>query len=1047
MKITFFRTLISLGAFICFASIQAQEVSGTVSDASGPLPGASVVVKGTTTGAQTDFDGNYTLNGVSEDATLVFSYIGYANQEIAVNGQTTVDATLQEDAQALDEVVIIGYGSTTVKDATGSVASVTSEDFNGGIIASPEQLIQGKTAGVQITQSSGEPGAGINVRIRGSNSIRSNNNPLFVVDGVPLGGDTGVGAQDIAGGEGGSGAASNPLSFLNPSDIESISVLKDASATAIYGSRGANGVVIVTTKSGRAGAEGVFELTSNVSISKASNRYDLLNRDEFISAIEEFTPFTQADVDFGSNTNWQDVILRTTASQNQNLSYSRNYGSGNIRATLGYGKQFGVVKNSDFERLVGRINWTQRFLEDKLTLNIQTTVSKINEQNPLVTGGGGFRGDLLGFAYVANPTWPNDANFDSGPIPQPANILENYKSTATTDRALLNGSLTYAITPELQAKVNLGYDTSESRRISLFTANTFGYSTGILGNGRGGFGDRNNTNRLLEATLNYTKEYNNSNLDVLVGYSFQDFESRGRDILGFGFATTDTNQMGKDLVRSANEIEANIAGSYQQYGFGTSNDQIFVNRLFGEPQDPADPNSSTLRTDFIPISGFVNVRGLFADTFDNTQELQSFFGRINYSLANKYLFTVTLRADGSSSFGPDEQYGYFPSGAFAWKLNEEDFMGDSFSTLKLRLGAGITGNQDGLGYGNFVSRIRFNDSGFDQGGVLNGGNPTGSGLVAFANPGLKWEETTSYNIGLDFGVSNDRFNGSIDLYRKETTDLLLQAPSAQPSPQPFTFSNLDATVLNEGIELSLGYDIIDSEDATWGISGNVAYNYNEVQDFGGQIDAGTIFGQGLTGAFAQRLAGGRPLFSYFLREFGGYDENGQPIGDVQQFVGKDALPDYNAGLSTNFRYKNFDFSAYFAGQFKFHVYNNTRNAFFTAGSLNSQRNVTQGTLEDIRAGEAISAAAPVSTRFLEAGDFVRLQNMSIGYNVPLSGTGSLNSLRLSVTGQNLWLITNYSGLDPEINVEGDLNNLPTAGIDWTAYPRPTTFTIGINAQF
>ncbi|MGB7395422.1 MAG: TonB-dependent receptor, partial [Pricia sp.] len=397
--------------------------------------------------------------------------------------------------------------------------------------------------------------------------------------------------------------------------------------------------------------------------------------------------------------------------------------------------------------------------------------------------------------------------------------------------------------------------------------------------------------------------------------------------------------------------------------------------------------------------------------------------------------------------GPEEQYGYFPSGAFAWQLAEEDFMGDAFSTLKLRLGAGITGNQSGLGYGNFIQRRQYNASGFDSGGVLNGGNPPGAGLVAFANPNLKWEETLSFNIGLDFGFAEDRFSGSIDLYRKETTDLLIFRDAAQPSPQPFFFENLDAVVLNEGIELSLAYDILDSEDFQWGLSGNVAYNYNELQDFDGFINAGTIYGQGLTGAFGQRLAGGRSLFSYYLREFGGYDEEGQPIGDIQQFVGKDALPDYNAGLSTNFRYKDFDFSAYFAGQFKFHVYNNTRNAFFTAGSLNSQRNVNQATLDDIRAGESISAAAPVSTRFLEPGDFVRLQNASIGYNVPLSGEGVLNSLRLSVTGQNLWLITNYSGLDPEINVEGDLNNLPTAGIDWTAYPRPTTITFGINAQF
>lgn len=1034
MKQLFLRSVLFGCAFMLVGMVYGQTVTGTVTEPNGPLPGANVLVKGTTNGATTDFDGNYTLNNVPSDAVLVFSYVGFATQESPVNGRSVVDVLLQEDANALEEVVVIGYGQTTVKDATGAVTSVTSEDFNRGVIASPEQLIQGKTAGVQITQTSGEPGAGVDIRIRGSNSIRSNNNPLFVVDGVPLaGGETASGAQDVTGGEGGTSPSNNPLSFLNPSDIESISILKDASATAIYGSRGANGVVIITTKSGNAGGEGVFEYNSSLSISSPANEYDLLDRNQYLDAIAFYGGDVDAQ-DFGNNTDWQDVVTRTVASHNQNLSYSQNYGKGSIRGTFGYGEQFGVIENSSFERITARLNWRHRFLDDKLLINIQATGSRVNDESPLVTGGGGFRGDLLGMAYSANPTWPNDPNFDPGNLPNPANILENYQSTSFTNRALLNGSAEYKITSELSAKVNLGYDTSESTRKTVISANTFGFSTGILGNGRGSVGDITIENRLLEATLNYKKDFDNSALDVLVGYSFQDFSRRGRNINGFGFGTTNLNQMGDDLENSANVIEDNIMGSYQQYGFGTSDDQVFVNRLFPE-----------IVTDNIAIPSRLGVRALFADTYDNTDELQSFFGRVNYTLAEKFLFTATLRADGSSRFGPDNQYGYFPSGAFAWKLAQEDFIGENISTLKVRLGAGITGNQEGLGYGNYLIRTRYSGAGIDNGGVI---VTPGAGRVAFSNTDLKWEETLSFNLGLDFGFNNDRLSGSLDFYRKETTDLLLNIDAAQPSPQPFFFQNLDATIINQGVEFAIAYDFFNSEDFYWNASFNISYNDNMLEDFDGQLNAGTIFGQGLTGAYAQRLAGGYPLFSYFLRDFQGFDDNGQPIGDEQQFVGKDALPDVNAGLSTSVTYKNWDFSAYFAGQFGFYVYNNTENAFFTAGSIAGGRNVIEGVVGN---GESGAAAASVSTRFLEKGDFVRLQNASIGYNFDLSGEGLFRTLRVSLTGQNLFLITGYSGLDPEVSVQsnqsGLLNGLPTAGIDWTAFPRPRTYTLGFNATF
>ncbi|NNK72258.1 MAG: SusC/RagA family TonB-linked outer membrane protein [Flavobacteriaceae bacterium] len=1037
MKNKLLKKLILPVLLLCGSFIYAQSVSGTVSDATGPLPGVNVLVKGTTNGTQTDFDGNYTLSNLNSGDVLAFSFIGYAAQEITYTGQATINVTLEEDATTLDEVVVIGYGTTTVKDATGSVSAVTAEDFNRGVIASPEQLIQGKTAGVQISQNSGEPGAGIAIRIRGTNSVRSNNNPLFVIDGVPLAGDDTSGESINVGV--GTRAAKNPLAFLNPNDIASISILKDASATAIYGSRGANGVVIITTKSGSKGTgNGVWDFSSSLSISKAAEFYDLLTSKEYLSETARLG-LNVAERDFSRSTDWQDVVFRTSASQNQNLSYSRNYGDGNVRATFGYGKQFGVIENSSLERITGRVNAVHRFLDNKLRLNFQGTISRVNDELPPISGSAGFRGDLLGAAYSANPTWPNVADFaGTGGLTSPATLLAYTQSNTNTNRYLINFSTEYDFIEGLTGKVNVGYDYSDADNVSVASSKARNIDQGTFGNGSGGLVQTTVENKLLEVTLNYKKTYENSELDALIGYSFQDFNRRGRTVQGWGFATKDLNDMGDQLESTANTIENMISGSYQQYGYAGNTGGIFVNRLF-----PA------ISTDNIGLVPGLKVKSLFADTFDFTDELQSVFARINYTLKNKYLFTATVRADGSSRFGEDNQYGYFPSAAFAWKINEEDFIGESVSTLKLRVGFGITGNQEGLGYGNFVRRTRFGG-----GDVISDGgdiNIPGASPVAFANPDLKWEETIQYSAGIDFGFNNDRFNGSVDAYYKTTNDLLFRVFSAQPAVQPFIFLNLpNSEVVNQGIEVALNYDILQGDDFNWNIGVNAGYNKNEITKLDGQFEAGTIRGQGLSLAFAQKFQEGQPLFSFFLRDFEGFDSTtGQPIQeDIQKFVGKSALPDITSGLSTSASYKNWSLNAYFNAQFGHYIYNNTANAFFTAGAFRGGRNVLPGTLTN---GESLDAAADVSTRFLEKGDFVRLQNLSLSYNVPVSGDGWFKSLVLSATGQNLFVITDYTGLDPEVSVSpggGDLlNGLPVYGIDYTAFPNPRTFTIGLNAKF
>ena len=1032
MKINFLKQLTFLFIMLSGSIIYAQTVSGTVTGDGGPLPGVNVIIKGTSNGTATDFDGNYTIDNVGDDAILVFSFMGFVNQEVTVSDRSIINVDLQADSQALDEVVIIGYGTTTFKDATGAVASVKAEDFNGGAIAAPEQLIQGKVAGVQITQSSGEPGAGIAIRIRGTTSVRSNNDPLYVVDGVPLSGQN-TSAESYSGV--GSSSAQNPLSFLNPNDIESMSVLKDASATAIYGSRGANGVVIITTKSGKGRQGGKFEFNASGSVSSPANEYDLLEPDQFLSAVTQFGGDAVAQ-DYGERTDWQDVVTRTSYSQDYNLAYSHNHDNGSLRGTVGYQDLQGIMENSSLQRITGRFNINHRFFDDKLKLELQSTISNVNDELPAISGSAGFQGDLLGAAYSANPTWPNDPDFDSGGQRNPANMLAYIQNTSETSRFLMNFSAGYDITSDLNAKITFGYDKSSSTRNIVQSSLSRNSGDGIFGNGAGAIADLDMSSKLMELTLTWDKDFDNSKLNLLAGYSYQDFQRNGRNVEGWGYGTNDMNQMASDLAHSASVIENSMTGSYQQYGYDADKG-LFVNRLFPDPT-----------TEFLTSPGALSVASVATNTFDETDELQSFFARGNYTIANKYLFTATVRIDGSSKFGPDNQYGVFPSAAFAWKINEEDFMGgDTFSLLKARLSWGITGNQDGLGHGNFLRRERYGWVGLNSGGSY--GNPPGLAPVSFANPDLKWEETTSYGFGIDYGFFMDRLNGSIDIYKSETRDLLLSVEAAQPSPQPFFFQNLDAVVLNQGFEFTINYDIIQQDDLSWNAGFNFSYNENELQDFGGQIPAGTIRGQGLSQAYSQILAENQPLFSYFVRSFEGFDENGQPItDDNQMFRGKSALPTTNWGLSTTLTWRNFDFSAFLAAQSGFYVYNNTANALFIAGSINNARNVTPNVLTS---GEAGNAAAEVSERFLEKGDFIRLQNASLGYTFGTKEDGFLDSFRIYLTGQNLFLITDYSGLDPELSTnpaQGDLlNGLPTAGIDYTSYPRPRTFTLGLNITF
>ncbi len=995
-----------LFAFLMLLSnfaLAQRAIKGKITDAESgeALIGAGVSVVGAARGASTDVNGNYAIDVPAGSTQIRVAYTGYTEQIVELGTSNVLDVALKAGS-VLDEVVVIGYGSVRKTDVTGAVSSVTEKDFNRGVIASPEQLIQGRAAGVQITTSSGEPGAGINIRIRGTSSVRSGNNPLFVVDGVPLSGNETSGGGIDAGF--GSSSARNPLNFMNPNDIASIDILKDASATAIYGSRGANGVVLITTKKGQQG-KGSLSYDYSLGISSLSKKYDLLGPDEFLTAYAKFNGAqAAADLDGGSETDWQDEIFRTGLTHNHNMAFGGGDNGGNYRFSVGYQNQEGIVNQSAMERFTARFNGSKKFINDRLTIGTQITVAKTDDDNSPLSNNAGFEGDLLGAALKANPTAPvmvrnattgeMEFNQVSQSEPNPVAMIDLTKDFTNTIRALGNLSAEVEIIEGLSFKTVLGFDQSMSGRKSAYSRDLFLNST--AGRGRLYLNDIDANTNLWENYFTYDKAFGSTNLTAMAGYSYQRFEYSTKSFEMTNFTTNDLDLMINNLA-SADQ---------------SSGKQSIVGR-----------NSS-----------------------NSVDELQSYFGRVNFSIQDRYLFTGTLRADGSTRFGGDNKYGYFPSFAFKWRAIEESFVPDAFSDLGLRLGYGVTGNQE-IPHNLYSRRQRYGDWDINNEGNIGGG---GLGDVAFANPGLKWESTSQINVGVDFAFAKGRVSGTLDLYNKKTNDLLIQVYSAQPASQPFVWTNLDADVINQGVELSLNLVAVDGQDFDWNILANAAYNKNEVKNFNGLINTGQIHGQGLSGAFAERIAEGQPLFAFFVREFGGYDDNGisvYPNGDVQRFTGASPLPKVNMGLTNAFSYKNLDLSVFFTGQFGHYVYNNTANAFFTAGALANGRNVSKDVASSL---ESNLNAPDVSTRFLEKASFVRLQDVSLGYRVKLN-TKTVSSLRFFVTAQNLAVFTKYSGQDPEVNVNKPINNdpngVPSFGIDYTAYPRARTFVIGGSISF
>jgi iron complex outermembrane receptor protein len=982
---------------------QNKVITGKVIDKkdNSPLIGVSVGATGGV-GTLTSVDGTFRLSIPASVTSLNFSYIGYKPLTMALNGQNSITVSLESSSTSLNEVVVIGYGTQRVKDATGSVASLSPKDFNKGVIATPDQLLQGRIAGVQVTPSSGEPGAAASINIRGASSIRAGTSPLYVVDGVPLDNGGTVGSYDSGAG---SSTARNPLAFINPADIENISVLKDASASAIYGSRGANGVILITTRKGRKG-QGI-QFGASTSISKAAKTYDLLGREDFLKAVASVGADAAA-VDFGGNTDWQKEILRTAVSQNYNLAFGGASNTGSYRASVGYDNQQGIIKNTNLKRFTARINASQSFFAERLKFDLQSLFSNVKDRFAPITNNAGFNGSLIGAAIQTNPTIPvfdsqgryfNINGYDAQGFPNgnsfrnPVSMLNQIDDTDNINRYLNNLSMTVRLIEGLSYKGNISLDLSRGVRRTFYDPTIVGFTDAgnirgynfpsATGNGRGILQNTELTNITTEHTLNYDKKLsNNSTITALAGYSYSNYKNYPHARLAWG---------GKGSKNFVKEFD-NLANKYP-YQFG--------------------------------------------DSTSNTYQLQSYFARVNYSYKDKYILTATVRRDGSSRFGTNNQYANFPALAAKWRISSESWMPKNiFDDLSLRLNYGKTGNQD---YPSLASKaIRSID--------FYGGTTADNA----ANPALKWETQTAYGAGLDFSLMNGRLTGTLDYFNKSQKDLLFLQDVAQPAAVSRFWVNLPGNVRNTGVELGLNFSAIQSADAkgfNWDINYNMTLIKNRIENFGNRnVITGNIDGQGLSGAYAQFFGNGYPLYEFNVSQYNGLDKDGfgiYPDGIDAATPHGSPLPTFFAGLNNTFTYGNWTLNFFLNAQTGFYIYNNTANAFFYKGNLVSGRNVTKAVAAS---NENPLNSGEVSSRFLEKGDFLRLQNASLGYTFPLKG-GAIKALRLSLTGQNLFLITGYSGIDPEINTNKERNGVPSRGIDYTAYPSARTFTLGLNASF
>jgi len=963
----------------------AREVSGKVTDIAGAgLPGVTVLVTGTSIGSSTGADGDFRLQVPATATSLTISFVGYARQTVSITGRNTITIALKDDAQALGDVVVVGYGTARKQDVTGAVAVLGEKDFNRGTFTSPDQLIQGRTSGVQVTNSSGQPGGAATIKIRGNSAVTGSGQPLYVVDGVPLDGRSArpglVASTDV-----GTGADSNPLNFLNPDDVESVTVLKDASATAIYGSRAAYGVVLITTKKGKTGAP-VLAVGASGGFSTLLRRPKYLDAGQYRQAL---TYYGVTNGDKGGDADALKEILRTGTLQNYNVAMSGGGETGRYRLSLGYLDQNGIVQKTGFKKFSANLSTNLQFLESKkLGLDVNIATSQFREQLAPITTDAGFRGSLIGQALQWNPT-QNLRNADgslfiqAGDVVNPVAAQELYNDNSRVTTILASAAPYYKFTDWLQyrALVSVNYNTGE-RRTSI-DQRLINYP-GIEGQGFASISHNELLTQQMAHTLNFNKQINSSfNLNALLGYEYTKFANSGSNLNAYG---------NRD------------AGGFGSFGLDYTN--------------------------YIQYSGSGN-RGI-SSFVDPSSALQSVFGRAILNFKDRYVFTGTLRRDESTKFGPNNRVGYFPSFAAAWDLSQEAFFpSERLSQLKFRAGYGRTGNQE-FPAGSAQYRYTLDNNGAQS--PLND-----------RNDDLKWQSDAQYNAGIDIGAFENRLTFSADYFYKTTTDLLFPTTPGEPRPAnaAIRWENLDGKIVNKGIELSLSTAIVRSEKVDVSFNANATFIRNEVSDLvGAAIPTGAINGQGLSGALGQSIRNGYPINAFFLPQYNGLTDRGlNNIGGIA-YAGS-PNPRTLLGLGLNARYGKLALVANMTGVFGQMIYNNTLNAIGAVGGIGAGKNIALSTFEN-PIKESTGNPTAASTRYLEKGDYLKLSNLTLSYSLG-DVIGFVKGARIYATGQNLFVITKYTGFDPEINtIKQGANQVPSVGIDYLAYPSARTFTFGVN---
>lgn len=977
-----------------YAIGQTRTITGKVSDASGsPLEGVAIMVKDRQNSATTtNSAGEFSLANVAASDMLVFSHVGYLSFEGRAGEGAALNITLQRELSSLNEVVVIGYGSARKTDLTGSVSVVSSKDFQKGQISTPEQMIAGKVPGVSIVSNGGRPGSGSTIRIRGGSSLRASNDPLIVIDGVPM--QTGA----IPG-------ASDPLSFINPNDIESFTILKDVSAAAIYGTRAANGVMLITTKRGTGGPLRV-NFTTNASVSSITNKVDVLNADQFRAVMNEHGTPAQIGMLGDANTDWQDEIYRSAFATDNNISLSGGIKGLPYRFSLGYFNQDGVLRTDNMQRVSGALVLSPSLLNNHLKIDLNLKGSLQNNRFGSQ--------DAIGSAVSFDPTQPVysdkvgnerfggyyewlDPNSNTGLVNlvsrNPLGLLMQRVDKSNPQRLIGNLQIDYKFhfLPELRANVNVGYDLADGR------GTVFVSDSAASDYAPGGTGGQNNQyrqsrrNTVFDFYLNYASDIAalKSRVDITGGYSYNNF-----------------------LTTVYNYASFNARG------------EKYPNT------DPAFPTNKPEHT------------------------LLSYFGRLNYTLNDKYLLTATLRRDGSSRFGPANKWGWFPSVALAWKISEENFLKDSkiLSDLKLRVGYGVTGQQDGINDYDFLSFYALSapNATYQFGNTFYQMFRPG----AF-NPNMKWEETSTTNIAVDYGFLDNRITGSIDFYIKKTSDLLNLIPQpAGTNFDAFFIANV-GSMENRGVEFNINAQVVKTNDFNWDAGFNITYNRNRITNltvvpndpnYRG-ILAGGISG-GVGGGFVQihQVGYSRNTFNLYQQV---YDTDGRPIENVfvdrngdgiinQDDLNKSrsAVPDVFMGFSSNFSYKKWSAGFVLRGNIGNYMYNNIYSAGGNLLQMLGSAVPYNGSVNYLETGFRGGANNLLSDLFIQNASFLRMDNLNIGYDVGRV-FGSAASLRLNGSIQNLFVITKYKGLDPEIS----------SGIDNSFYPRPRIFSIGAALNF